>query len=57
MALETKEEIVSFLKTYRQLFANKTGFKHLTGQFSEIIDFIEKLSAENERLRSENSSQ
>jgi len=53
MALETKEEVLAFLEANRQMFANKVGFKHMTGQLSDVITFIEDLSAENDRLKSE----
>jgi hypothetical protein len=51
MALETKEDVVSFLEANRQMFVNKTGFKHFAGQLADVIAFIERLTEENERLR------
>jgi len=51
MALETQEDVLAFLEANRQMFAKKTGFKHMTQQLSDVIAFIEKLSAENERLK------
>ena len=53
MALETKEEVVSFLEVSRQMFDKKVGFKHLTGQLTDVIDFIEKLALENEQLKAD----
>jgi len=53
MALETKEEVLAFLEANRQMFANKVGFKHMTGQLSDVIAFIEELAAENDRLKAE----
>ncbi|MCL1847494.1 MAG: hypothetical protein FWF91_05960 [Coriobacteriia bacterium] len=53
MALETKEEVLAFLEANRQMFAKKTGFRHMTEQLSDIIAYIEKLSAENEQLKVE----
>ena len=57
MALETKEEVLAFLEANRQMFANKVGFKHLTGQLSDVITFIEDLSAENDRLKAQVDSE
>jgi hypothetical protein len=51
MVLETKDEVVSFLKANRLMLAGKTGFKHYSKQLADVIAFIEKLAAENERLQ------
>jgi len=53
MALETKEDVLAFLEANRQMFANKVGFRHMTGQLSDVIAFIEELAAENESLKAE----
>ena len=53
MALETKEDVLAFLEANRQMFANKVGFKHMTGQLADVIAFIEELVAENERMKAE----
>jgi len=56
MSLETKEEVLAFLEANRQMFASKTGFKHMTEQLSDVISFIERLAAENEELRAQRES-
>ena len=52
MALKTKDEVLAFLEANRQMFAKKTGFRHMTEQLLDVITFIETLAEENERLRS-----
>ena len=56
MVLETKEEVISFLEVSKQMFEKKVGFKHLTGQLTDVINFIEKLAEENERLKAESGA-
>jgi len=51
MALKTKEEVLAFLEANKQMFAGKTGFRHMTGQLQDVITFIEGLIEENERLK------
>ncbi|MCL2888931.1 MAG: hypothetical protein FWE65_00740 [Eggerthellaceae bacterium] len=51
MALQTKDEVLMFLEANRRMFANKTGFGHMTEQLADVIAFIEKLVAENETLQ------
>ena len=51
MALETKEEVLAFLEATRQMLAGKVGFKHISGQYAEVITFIERTVEENERLK------
>jgi hypothetical protein len=52
MTLETKEEVLAFLDANRQIFSSRVGFKHLTEQLSDVITYIERLTEENEQLRS-----
>ena len=56
MALNTKEEVLAFLEANRQMFANRTGFRHYAEQLSDVIAFIEGLSEEDERLKEDVAS-
>jgi hypothetical protein len=51
MAIANKDEAVTFLQSYQLMFKDKVGFKHFSGQIGELIEFVEKLAAENEELR------
>lgn len=53
MAITTTEEALTFIKTNRMMFEKKTGFKHYSLQLKELEEFIEKLAAENEKLKGE----
>ena len=57
MALSSEEEVVAFLQANRLMFADKPGFKHYAGKLSDVIAYIEKLSAENAELRAKSSDE
>jgi nitroreductase len=44
MAITSKAEAVAFLQSYQLMFKDKVGFKHFSGQISELIGFIESAS-------------
>jgi len=51
MAIETKEEALTFIQILRLTVKGKTGFTWLTNELDELIAYVEGVTEENERLK------
>lgn len=50
MAGYTRDEALALVDSMRILVGNRTGFKWMAGKLSHLSEYIESVSAENERL-------